>query len=110
MNTVDILRDIVEPLGISPRIFSVDYRDKDNNYYHAESVLVGNADDDFIVDGLVKDYAANGFIAYGVVEILNGYSSEELQALTISNPTEAVKHMRPVYYDPAKEKAPHHAT
>ena len=103
LNATEIFRAVMVPLGVQPRTFLVDYRDEDDNYFHTESALVGEANDSFIISEIIKEYASKNFVAYGIVEILNGYSSGEVAAMA---PREAVKHIRPIYFDAQKEKAP----
>lgn len=109
MDAKKLFQTVFEPLGIMPRLFLVDYLDKSNNCRNNESVLVGNADDDFIKKEIIKDYAAQGFTVYSIIELLHGYTSEQLESLLRKDRQQGLLHMRPVYLDSTIEKQTRYA-
>lgn len=110
MKTIDMLREIAEPLGILPALFTVDYRDKNNNFYHKELTTIAPPTvtiTDFyreITREAIAMLEGKGYIVYSIDEILDGLSYDEFQALGDKDEAEARKHIRSVYRDFRKEQ------
>lgn len=98
MNNIKMPGTALDALGLAPRVFLVDHH-QGEQHYHTESVLIGRADDSFVISEIIKDYTAKGYVVDCIFELLHGYTYKELSAMNKRRPGSAGRHMRRVYLD-----------
>jgi len=98
-----------ESIGGRTRYFVVDYRDNQNNYFHKPASLLQppgvEISPDEVRAGLIDPLEAEGYTVLVAVELLEGYTAEQLEALSKRGPFGASKHIEIIYYDAGKEGA-----
>lgn len=97
-NISEGLNMLFSPLGIKARTLLIDYRDKNGVDCYVTVYPALNCDDEYIVMSLINDYTKRGCTVNQITELLDGYSQAEIEALAKSNPKEAVKHLRILYF------------
>jgi hypothetical protein len=58
-----------------------------------------------VLSGLIDPHEAKGCTVFLAIELLDGYTAEQLEALSKSDPQEVERHIKIVYYDAGKEVA-----
>jgi len=106
---IDALAKILEPIGGRGRHFIVNYRDDNNNYFNIPVSMFQppgvHLHPEEIQSGLIDPLEAKGYTVYFAVELLDGYTNEQLEALSKKDSLEVSKHIDIIYYDAGKEVA-----
>lgn len=87
---------VFEPMGgVQQRTFLADYKDGNGESYHQTHTLLlppgSSSDDNEAVEAIRRTLTAQGYTFVSVVELLDGYSAEQLERMKRD---EAAKHMR----------------
>ena len=94
MSITKFANKLLEPLGLKPRSFAVDYT-KDGQ--DMNRVLIPPLDlksDREIIKGIKQIVADDGGKVTAIFELLNGYDKAELRAMEATNPQEFIKNIR----------------
>jgi len=110
MEAYKIFKQLAEPIGATPALFTVDYRDDDDNYFHQELTTIippaATPNDVYrqITLEAFETIEGQGYTVYSIDHIMDGLSYDELHNLSMRDQAEARKHITTVYRDFRRER------
>jgi len=110
MEAYKIFKQLAEPIGATPALFTVDYRDDDDNYFHQEltTIIPPTATPNDVYRQITLEafetIEGQGYTVYSIDHIMDGLSYDELHNLSMRDQAEARKHITTVYRDFRRER------
>jgi len=110
MEAYEIFKQLAEPIGAMSALFTVDYRDDDDNCFHQEltTIIPPTATPNDVYRQITLEafetIESQGYTVYSIDHIMDGLSYDELHNLSMRDQAEARKHITTVYRDFRRER------